>query len=82
MAPRPFGDLRAAGLLWLINRAVLHPRGYALALVYPPDTDHATAEPVGWRLVGDGTEPWRYGADVDEDTLFDAAEATLAETRT
>jgi hypothetical protein len=78
-ATRPFGELRTAGLLWLINRAVLHPRGYALALVYP-DTPTAT-EPVGWRLEGDGNEPWRYGDDVDEDASFDAAQATLDDLR-
>jgi hypothetical protein len=76
LPPRPFGELRDSGLLWLINRAVLHPRGYALGLVY-----NDAGNPVGWQLDGDGTEPWRYGTDVDEDALFDAAEATLADLR-
>lgn len=30
--PRPFVDLRDTGILWAVNRALFHPRGYALAL--------------------------------------------------
>jgi hypothetical protein len=50
-------DLRADGLLWLINRTVFHPRGYALG--YDPDTHEFV-------LLGDGHEPWVFsdtGAD-------------------
>lgn len=67
---RAWVELRESGLLWLVNRAVFHPRGFALALVM------RDSEPVGWQLLGDGSEPWRFG--VDEDELFAAAEATLA----
>jgi len=45
-------DLRTDGLLWLINRTVFHPRGYALAL----DTTDGR-----FFLCGDGTEPWTFG---------------------
>jgi hypothetical protein len=74
----PIADLREAGLLWLINRVVFHPRGYALALV----TDEA-GEAVGWLLQGDGSEPWTFAGapderGVDEDGMFRAAEATFA----
>lgn len=51
-------DLREKGVLWAINRYLFHPRGYALALEYP--NDQATGEPIGWRLLGDGTEEWEY----------------------
>lgn len=54
-APRPFDELRETGLLWLINRVVLHPRGYALAI----HVDEAGAA-TGWSLLGDGTEPWSF----------------------
>lgn len=56
----PFSALRDTGLLWLINRVVFHPRGYALALVY---TDRAATggTATGWQLYGDGTEPWSMG---------------------
>jgi hypothetical protein len=62
-------------LLWLINRVVFHPRGYALALHYPDGTtreqiDAGGVEPVGWELLGDGSEPWLYGPDVEEDQHF------------
>jgi hypothetical protein len=72
-APRPFAELRDSGLLWLINATVFHPRGYALAL-----TVH-DGEAVGWNLLGDGSEPWRYEADMD--AKFEAAEVTLREAR-
>lgn len=68
---RPFAELRPAGLLWLINRVVFHPRGYALALQM---TDDGVA--LGWSLLGDGTEPWQFAGDETDDML--RAEATLA----
>lgn len=66
---RPFEDLSMSGLLWLINRTVFHPRGYALAITL----DDGKA--VGWSLLGDGSEPWEYG--IDEKDHFRRAEATL-----
>jgi YD repeat-containing protein len=62
-ALRSFEDLRASGLLWLINASVFHPRGYALAFRYTDDGRLA-----GWHLLGDGTEPWVFedGPDIDE----------------
>jgi hypothetical protein len=66
---RSFGELRSSGLLWLINRVVFHPRGFALAL-----TMH-DGEPTGWTLLGDGSEVWRF--DGDEDDLFERASKTL-----
>lgn len=60
---RPWQELKTTGLLWLINAAVLHPRGYALALVYSGG-DHN--EPMGWRLLGDGSEPWIFNDPTDE----------------
>lgn len=56
---RPFDELRATGLLWLINASVFHPRGYALAI-------HAD----GWSLLGDGGEVWQFGDDVPLDELL------------
>lgn len=72
---RPFDDLRASGLLWLINRVVFHPRGYALGFVYHE------GELSGWKLQGDGTDPYRYGDDTDERDLMLAAERTLGSRR-
>jgi hypothetical protein len=68
---RPFEDLSTSGLLWLINRTVFHPRGYALAITV---TD---GKAVGWALLGDGSEPWQFGS--DENDNFRRAEATLRE---
>lgn len=67
---RPFKDLRDSGLLWLINRSVLHPRGFAMALTIADD-----GEATGWSLLGDGREPWSY--DIDEAKRFAQAEATF-----
>lgn len=67
---RSFADLRESGLLWLINRVVFHPRGFALALVYD-----ASGVAVGWRLLGKGDEV--YSMVPPEDDEFRAAEITL-----
>lgn len=69
---RSFDDFRASGLLWLINRTVFHPRGFALGFV----RDDEAGEVTGWELLGDGAEPWRFDGD-GEDGLFAAAEATF-----
>lgn len=69
--PRLFEELRSAGLLWLINRVVFHPRGFALALV------KRDGEIVGWTLQGDGSEVWQFNG--DEDESFEAVAETLAQ---
>lgn len=71
---RPWEELITTGLLWLINASVLHPRGYALGLVIGPDGIK------GWRLLGDGSKPWRF----DDDTTgqFAAAQFTLQASNT
>ena len=56
---RTFGEFRDEGLLWLINTSVFHPRGYAIAFVYE-DEDTEFKNPTGWKLVGDGSEPWWF----------------------
>ncbi len=75
---RPFEALRDSSLLWLINRVVFHPRGYALAFHYADGGDGSgEGEATGWSLVGDGTEPWKFSGDVDEDAHFARVEETL-----
>jgi hypothetical protein len=69
-AQRPFSEMREHGLLWLINKVVFHPRGFALAFDIEDD---GTVN--GWGLLGDGTEPWSF---VDgEDEEFAKVEAFL-----
>lgn len=68
---RPFDELRTSGLLWLINRVVFHPRGFALGFVIEE------GELTGWCIQGDGTDPFRYAADIDERDLLRAAELEL-----
>lgn len=63
-------DLRGDGVLWLVNRVVFHPRGFALG-----------ADPDGsLRLFGDGSEPWNYAESMHdgEDERFCLVEALLA----
>jgi hypothetical protein len=72
--PRPFAELSGSGVLWAINRALLHYRGYALAIHRDAD-GNAT----GWSLQGDGSEPWFYESSADEDRHFADFEATLRE---
>lgn len=55
---RPFSEFRDEGLLWLVNTAVFHPRGYALS--FEVDDDGTVT---GWQLLGDGTEAWQFSGD-------------------
>jgi len=48
-------QFRADGLLWMVNAAILHPRGYALTA----HIDDA-GEPIGLSVLGDGVEPWCF----------------------
>jgi hypothetical protein len=70
MSERPWDELKSSGLLWLINRVVFHPRGFALSLA------RRDGEVVGWRLLGDGREVWAM--EPPEDDEFDRAQRTLA----
>lgn len=56
-------ELQRDGLLWLLNRCLFHPAGYALGI-----------ETVGRALVmfGDGSESWRF---LEDDSKVTAAEA-------
>ena len=62
------------GLLWLVNKSVFHPRGFALAY---------NQEEEAWLLVGDGTESWRFedSEDFMENEKFAAVEELFAEAR-
>jgi hypothetical protein len=65
---RSWEDLRSTGLLWLINTTALHPRGFALGLI------RRDGEIVGWKLLGDGSEPWKFNG-VEEGSCDDAFNA-------
>ncbi|MXM66764.1 hypothetical protein GR925_25865 [Streptomyces sp. HUCO-GS316] len=72
-AARSFAELIDSGLLWLINRTALHPRGLALALHLD---EHGQA--YGWSLIHTaGGEPWQYDPTTDHDGHA-RAEATIA----
>lgn len=60
-------------LLWLVNRVVFHPRGFALAFHYEDDA----TEPSGWSLLGDGSEVWTF-TEADDDASFANVESFLA----
>ncbi len=68
----PFEHLKESGLVWLINRAVFHPRGFSFAV-------HMDREGkcMGWSVDGDGTEPWSYDRTLAkaEEERFRAVEA-------
>ena len=73
---RSLDELRTSGLLWLINRTVFHPRGYALSINYADGVD---APATGWSLMGDGTEAWGYNLPEGvEDELMAKVKALLA----
>jgi hypothetical protein len=68
---RPLAELSEAGVLWLINRQVFHPRGMALALYVEGD------QVLGWKLIrSDPSEPFSFPEDVDIDG-YRKAEATM-----
>jgi hypothetical protein len=46
-------------ILWMINRLVFHPLGYALTLYDAPAT--------GWAILGTGTEPWAFEEETDQE---------------
>ena len=71
----PLSGLRDHGLLWLINRVVFHPRGFALGLDVNDD-----GEVVGWSMIGNGSEVWSFSGEVDDDQ-FAKAEAFLSSLR-
>jgi hypothetical protein len=87
---RPFSEFRDEGLLWLVNRVVFHPRGYALAISFSKNDDGTTNydDATGWSIMGDGSESWNMGADPtdeqralyraqSEDELFARVKALL-----
>ena len=90
---RPFAELRDTGLLWLLwllNRVVFHPRGYALALHFEGQLP-VLGECTGWSLQGNGSEPWSMGdpppelqalGAPTEGELFARVQALLAPSRT
>jgi YD repeat-containing protein len=75
---RSFEEFRKAGFLWLINTAVFHPRGFAIAFSYNSEGNVS-----GWQLLGDGRERWAFSEDgwpegEGPDDAFDAAEREFA----
>lgn len=68
---RPFAELRDSGLLWLFNRVVFHPRGYALALHFEGEFPEL-GECTSWSLLGDGSEPWSFGDPTPEQQALGA----------
>lgn len=77
-----FDSARATGLLWAINKVLMHPRGFALAWEYPSGAtldqiDAGEVEPIGFSLVGAGTDPWQFTSRLDG-AGFDRWEAFLA----
>ena len=82
-----FESLRIHELLYTINTVLFHPRGFALGLNYPDGVTREQiianeAEPDGWVLHGDGTEPWRYELeDGEADEAFTTFEQFLNDHR-
>jgi hypothetical protein len=71
--PLPFEDLRTTGMLWAINKYLLHPQGFALVIYM----DGGKA--IGWQMLGDGTEDWVFESDEPEESLFKAFRLAVAE---
>lgn len=69
-------DVIDDGLLWLVNAAVFHPRGFALA--FDPETRE-------FSLMGDGSERWTYDESTQMqsalDARFDAVERLMGRAR-
>lgn len=67
-------NLREDGILYMVNRQVFHPRGFALGV--DPETGEL-------HLYGSGDEVWSYDESMKatEDELFVAFEAMLNRNR-
>jgi hypothetical protein len=65
-------DFRGDGVLWLVNRTVFHPLGFALG------QDRDTGE---FKLYGDGTELWSFADSLSEDERFSAVQTLLQRAR-
>lgn len=50
-------DIHTDGVLWLINRVVFHPRGFALCV-----NDFGA-----FGIVGNGSEVWTFNDGIDDD---------------
>lgn len=66
-----FEEMRTLGILYLINKAVFHPRGFALSFSYDEEGNL-----LGWQMLGDGTDSWMMSKDQEEE-LFPAVESFL-----
>lgn len=66
---RPFSEFREAGLLWAVNRYVLHPRGYALAFQFEKRDGVPVGDPLGWSIEGDGSETWHFPEAMDDEGM-------------
>lgn len=77
MPYRPFDEMcsiaeeKDTGVLWAINRYLLHPRGYALTFHF--DEEHRL---LGWSVQGDGGEVYTF-SETDDDDGFARFEAFL-----
>ena len=67
--PVPWTEFQKSGLLWFVNRFLFHDLGYALSLAHEVIDGVRDPEPAGWRLLGDGSEPWRFADPEDEKYL-------------
>ncbi|HUX70774.1 MAG TPA: hypothetical protein VMV41_09715 [Cellulomonadaceae bacterium] len=68
-------QFQADGLVWLVNTAVLHPRGLALAVTFDTE-DERPDLPVCLQIVG-SDEPWIFAPGEQADVLerYERAEA-------
>ena len=64
-------DFHDSGLVWLVNAAVLHPRGWALTIHLDDQRN-----PTGLSIQGDGIEPWCFAPGEQGEILknFETAE--------
>jgi hypothetical protein len=65
--PIPMNEFLGSGMLWAINKFLLHPQGFSLAFAM-----NKAGELVGWQVLGDGTEPRHFDADEPEATAYAA----------
>lgn len=77
-------NLRHTGMLWAINATLLHPRGFAMGAEVedsPELVDYALSDDLGWKLLGDGSEPWSFADTPETHEQMRKFEAFLAEHR-
>ena len=67
---RNLDEVRAAGVLWHINRSTFHPQGLAISMganPSPPPGNFSSSPGISIGMWGNMDEPWSFGKEDDDE---------------